>query len=83
MPETTTNGSAIGAAVRWLLAPATDEAPRAHAVGAAAVRILLGLMWLYNVSWKRAPDFGQSADNGLYHFTSYAVSHPVFPRTRG
>jgi len=36
-------------------------------------------MWLYNVSWKRAPDFGQDAGNGLYKFTSYAVSHPVFP----
>jgi len=35
-------------------------------------------MWLYNVSWKRAPDFGQDAGNGLFKFTSYAVSHPVF-----
>jgi len=40
---------------------------------------LLGLMWLYNVSWKRAPDFGQSAGSGLFKFTSYAVSHPVLP----
>jgi len=65
--------------VRWLLAPATDEVPRGHAVAAAALRGLLGLMWLYNVSWKRPPDFGQDAGNGLYKFTSYAVSHPVFP----
>lgn len=36
-------------------------------------------MWLYNVSWKRAPDFGQDAGNGLFKFTSYAVSHPVLP----
>ncbi|MCY7400422.1 MAG: hypothetical protein LH477_05595 [Nocardioides sp.] len=41
--------------------------------------MLLGLMWLYNVSWKRAPDFGQDAGNGLFKFTSYAVSHPVLP----
>ncbi|WP_310529571.1 hypothetical protein [Nocardioides sp.] len=62
----------------WLLAPATEAVPRPQAVGAAALRILLGLLWLYNVSWKRAPDFGQDADNGLFKFTSYAVSHPVF-----
>jgi len=36
-------------------------------------------MWLYNVAWKRAPDFGQDAGNGLFKFTSYAVSHPVLP----
>ncbi len=66
-------------AIRWLLAPATDDMPRAQAVGAAALRILVGLMWLYNVSWKRAPDFGEEAGNGLYKFTSYAVSDPVFP----
>ena len=63
----------------WLAAPANDEVPRPQAVAAAGLRILLGLMWLYNVSWKRAPDFGQEAGNGLFKFTSYAVSHPVFP----
>ncbi len=63
--------------LRWLLAPATDEVPRGHAVAATVLRVLLGLMWLYNVSWKRAPDFGQDAGNGLYKFTSFAVSHPV------
>ncbi len=63
----------------WLLAPATEEVPRPQAVGAAVLRILLGLLWLYNVSWKRAPDFGQDAGNGLFKFTSYAVSHPVLP----
>lgn len=66
-------------AVRWLIAPATDEMPRAQSIGAAALRILVGLMWLYNVSWKRAPDFGEEAGNGLFKFTSYAVSDPVFP----
>ncbi len=61
-----------------MLAPATEEVPRHQAVGAAGLRILVGLMWLYNVSWKRPPDFGQDAGNGLYKFTSYAVSDPVF-----
>jgi hypothetical protein len=63
----------------WLLGPATDPVPRANAVGAASLRILVGLMWLYNVSWKNAPDFGEDAGSGLFRFTSYAVDHPVFP----
>jgi len=66
-------------AIRWLFAPATAETPRAQAIGATALRILVGLMWLYNVSWKRAPDFGEEAGNGLFKFTSYAVSDPVVP----
>lgn len=65
--------------VGWLLAPATEGAPRGHAVGATVLRVLLGLMWVYNVAWKRAPDFGEEAGNGLYRFTSYAVDYPVFP----
>ncbi len=63
----------------WLLAPAVEETPKAQAVVLAAFRILLGLMWLYNVSWKRPPDFGRDAGNGLYKFSSYAVSDPVLP----
>lgn len=64
---------------RWLVGPATDEVRREQAVAAAFLRVVLGLMWLYNVAWKRPPDFGENTDSGLYHFTSYAVSHPVFP----
>ncbi len=69
----------VSKSVAWLLAPATDDVPRSHAVGAATLRVLVGLLWLYNVAWKRAPDFGQDAGNGLYRFTSEAVDHPVFP----
>ncbi len=65
--------------VGWLLAPATEEVPKAQAIGATGLRILIGMLWLYNVAWKRVPDFGQEAGNGLYKFTSYAVSHPVLP----
>ncbi len=61
----------------WLLAPATEDVPRHQAWGAATLRVLVGLMWLYNVAWKRPPDFGREAGNGLYKFTSYAVSDPV------
>lgn len=79
----TSQSSARDGAVRrgltWVLAPATAEVPRAQAVGAAALRIFAGLLWLYNVSWKHAPDFGRDAGGGLYRYTAYAVSHPVFP----
>lgn len=68
-----------GNPVRWLLTPATEEVPRGHAAAAVFLRVLLGLMWLYNVAWKRPPGFGEQSDSGLFHFTSYAVSHPVFP----
>ena len=63
--------------VAWALDPALGEHPRAQSVAFAFLRILLGLMWLYNVAWKRAPDFGQDAGNGLYKYTSYAVEYPV------
>ena len=43
----------------------------------AAVRIAVGLMWLQNVNWKRPPDFGQAAHDGLYQYTTDAVKHPV------
>ncbi len=83
MPETATSDLGVAqraqAFVGWLLAPATEEVPRHHQVASAVLRVLLGLMWLYNVAWKRAPDFGREAGNGLYKFTAYAVSDPVFP----
>jgi hypothetical protein len=43
------------------------------------VRVLLGLLWLYNVAWKRPPGFGETTDSGLYGFTAYAVEYPVLP----
>ena len=64
---------------RWFASPAVDEVPRGHALAASALRVLLGLMWLHNLAWKRPPDFGERAFNDLFLFTSYAVSHPVFP----
>ncbi len=67
------------AGLRWIVSPAVDEVPAGHVLAATVLRVLLGLMWIYNVAWKRPPDFGQKAFNDLYLFTSYAVSHPVFP----
>jgi len=63
----------------WLVAPQVEEGHRSHACAAVGLRLLAGLLWLYNVSWKRPPDFGQDNDRGLYHFTALAVSDPVFP----
>ncbi len=57
----------------------SEPSPRVSATGLAALRTLVGLLWLYNVSWKTPPDFGQSSGSGLYGFTSDAVEHPVFP----
>lgn len=62
----------------WLRAPALEHG-RAGDVGFLVLRLTLGLMWFYNVSWKTAPDFGRDAGSGLYKFTRYAVEHPVFP----
>ena len=59
--------------------PAVDAPPRASGAVLAGLRILAGLLWLYNVAWKRPPDFGQDSGNGLYGFTRDAVDHPVFP----
>ncbi len=61
----------------WALDPTPDDNARSRSIAFAVLRILLGLMWLYNVAWKRAPDFGEDAGNGLFKFTSYAVEYPV------
>lgn len=69
----------VRALVSWLLAPATDDVPPYQAVGATFLRVLLGLLWLWNVNWKVPPDFGEEGQRGLYKFTAFAVSDPVFP----
>ncbi len=63
----------------WALTPATEDVPRHQAVGATILRIMLGFLWLWNVNWKVPPDFGEQGKRGLYKFTEFAVSHPVFP----
>ena len=68
---------AVGA-LTWLRGPALEHG-RAGDVGFLALRLTLGMLWFYNVAWKRAPDFGREAGNGLYKFTSYAVEYPVVP----
>ncbi len=72
------NGS-LGVALSGLVRPAVDSSPRASGVAVAALRILVGLMWLYNVGWKRPPDFGEDSGSGVYGFSVDAVDYPVFP----
>ncbi len=43
-------------------------------------RILLGVLWLANLEWKRPPDFGQAQGNGLYKYVDSAVRLPVNPQ---
>ena len=43
-----------------------------------AMRIVVGVLWLSNVEWKRPGDFGKDLGNGLYKYVSSAIDHPVF-----
>jgi len=67
------------AVVRWLFRPATETVFVGLAIAMTVVRVLVGVMWMYNTAWKVPPDFGQAKQAGLFVFTSYAVSNPVFP----
>jgi uncharacterized membrane protein YphA (DoxX/SURF4 family) len=56
----------------------------ANAVSRAApltLRLVAGLLWLSNVSWKVPPDFGRTADvcRGLCRFVQAGIDHPVAP----
>ncbi len=52
----------------------------------AGLRILLGVLWLANLSWKLPPDFGKNDPEGLlYNFQlaeQYAVFGPLQDLTR-
>ena len=44
----------------------------------AAARIAAGLLWLANLHWKVAPNFGDDTKGGLYKYTRSAVDTPVW-----
>ncbi len=44
----------------------------------AAARIAAGLLWLANLHWKVAPNFGEDSKGGLYKYTRSAVDTPVW-----
>ena len=43
-----------------------------------AARIAAGLLWLANLHWKVAPNFGEDTGGGLYKYTRSAVDDPVW-----
>lgn len=71
--------SRLAAVGHWLLRPAIEPVPEALAAAMTGVRLLVGVMWLYNLYWKVPPGFGQADGSGLFEFTNYALSYPVFP----
>lgn len=56
--------------------PDIEQRIRGPLIG--AMRIVLGLLWLANIEWKRPPDFGKHLKNGLYKYVA-AGPHSVFP----
>lgn len=50
---------------------------RAARISAFVVRVVAGVLWLENLSWKVPPHFGADDDSGLYYFTTLAVEYPV------
>lgn len=63
---------------RGIFGPAVDAPSWSSSGTLGGLRVLAGLLWLYNVSWKRPPDFGEDNGSGLFRFTQDAVDHPVF-----
>lgn len=59
--------------LRRLFAPAVGDGARGSAILWTVIRLMVGVMWLYNVAWKVPPGFG-----GLKGYTGDAISHPVF-----
>jgi hypothetical protein len=66
------------AIVAWFLAP-TETSERSRGVGLAGLRVLVGLLWLYNVEWKQPPEFGRDTGGQLYGYVQGAVDDPFFP----
>ena len=56
--------------------PNIEQRVRGPLIG--AMRIVLGLLWLANIEWKRPSDFGKHLKNGLYKYVA-AGSDSVFP----
>jgi thiosulfate dehydrogenase [quinone] large subunit len=57
---------------------APSALPQSTGAALAILRIGLGVLWVQNAGWKVPPDFGQSADRGLYFWANQAVEYPVF-----
>jgi uncharacterized membrane protein YphA (DoxX/SURF4 family) len=55
---------------------ALDQKLQGWTIG--GVRIVVGLLWLANLEWKRPSDFGLDLKNGLYKYVDSAVRLPVW-----
>ena len=53
-----------------------DDKLSGWAIG--AMRIVVGVLWLANLEWKRPADFGFELKNGLYKYIDSAVRLPVW-----
>lgn len=58
--------------------PAIEQRVRGPLIG--LMRIVLGLLWLANIEWKRPSDFGKHLKNGLYKYVAGGVDHPEIGR---
>lgn len=48
----------------------------------AGLRIMYGLLWLQQTTWKVPPDFGRRGNGGLWYWTQESVNYSVFPPHR-
>lgn len=53
-----------------------DDKLSGWAIG--AMRVVVGVLWLANLEWKRPADFGFELKNGLYKYIDSAVRLPVW-----
>jgi thiosulfate dehydrogenase (quinone) large subunit len=64
------------------VSPVTPQSPSTGEVvrtlyALAGLRILLGVLWLANLSWKLPPDFGKNDAEGLLYTFRLAEKHAV------
>ncbi len=54
------------------------DSKRLNGLLMTAVRVLLGIFWLLQITWKWPPDFG-CPNEGLCKWIDLEIAHPVFP----
>lgn len=64
---------------RWLrvLLGSAESSPEVRANALFGLRLLAGMLWLYNVGWKVPPEFGRDTGRGLYGYVQGAVDEPL------
>jgi uncharacterized membrane protein YphA (DoxX/SURF4 family) len=64
--------------MKRLAEPITEPNPKIDHTVIGLMRIVLGLLWLANLEWKRPPDFGETSGFGLFKYISSAGKAPAF-----